>query len=246
MKNKLSGRVFAGDLQRLDPAFIFDFGGVIIDWDPRYLYRKLFDGNETCGSNLQNCSSNFESCGSNLQSCGSNLEAMERFLKEVDFYQWNARQDEGRPFAEGVAELCVRFPQYRDLIQAYDRRWDESIAGPYPATLAILRSLREMGYPLYGLSNWSVEKFLLVRHKYEVFDWFETILLSGEVKLVKPDPRIFAIMLERIGREASKCVLVDDSIGNVEAARQLGFQAIHFQSAEQLQAELCQMEISCG
>ena len=219
MKIKESGRGFADQPQSLDPAFIFDFGGVLINWDPRYLYRKLFDG-ET--------------------------EAMERFLKEVDFYHWNARQDEGRPFSEGVAELCGKFPQYRDLIQAYDRRWDESIAGTYPETVAILRSLREMGYPLYGLSNWSVEKFLLVRHKYEVFDWFETILLSGEVKLVKPDPRIFAIMLERIGREASECLLVDDSIGNVEAARRLGFRAIHFQSAAQLQAELCQMEISCG
>jgi 2-haloacid dehalogenase len=219
LKTKESGRVDADQPQRLDLAFIFDFGGVLIDWDPRYLYRKLFDGNP---------------------------EAMERFLKEVDFYHWNARQDEGRPFAEGVAELCGRFPQYRDLIQAYDRRWDESIAGPYPDTVAILRSLREMGYPLYGLSNWSVEKFLLVRHKYEVFDWFETILLSGEVKLVKPDPRIFAIMLEKIGRKAHECVLVDDSIGNIEAARRLGFQAIHFRSAEKLREELCQMEISCG
>jgi len=225
LKNKVSGRAFADRPRKLDLAFIFDFGGVIIDWDPRYLYRKLFDGDESCGSNLQ---------------------AMERFLREVDFYHWNARQDEGRPFAEGVAELCVRFPQYSDLIQAYDRRWDESIAGPYPDTLAILRSLREMGYPLYGLSNWSVEKFLLVRHKYEVFDWFETILLSGEVKLTKPDPRIFAVMLERIGREAPECLLVDDSIKNVEAARQLGFQAIHFQSPEQLQEELCQMEIGVG
>jgi 2-haloacid dehalogenase len=224
LKTKGSGRVFGDRPQRLDPAIIFDFGGVIIDWDPRYLYRKLFDS----------------------ESCDSNLEAMERFLKEVDFYHWNARQDEGRPFADGVAELCGKFPQYHDLIQAYDRRWDESIAGTYPETVAILRSLQEMGYPLYGLSNWSVEKFLLVRHKYEVFDWFETILLSGEVKLVKPDPRIFAIMLERIGREASECVLIDDSTGNVEAARRLGFQAIHFRSAEQLRADLCQMEISCG
>lgn len=192
-------------------AFIFDFGGVIIDWDPRYLYRKLFDGDP---------------------------DAMERFLQEVDFYHWNARQDEGRPFAEGVAELCAKFPQYCDLIQAYDRRWDESIAGPYPKSVAILHSLRERGYPLYGLSNWSVEKFLLVRHKYEMFDWFEAILLSGEVKLTKPDPRIFRIMLDRIGREASECVLVDDSIGNIEAARQLGFRTIHFQSPEQLQVEL--------
>jgi 2-haloacid dehalogenase len=212
-------------LKNKQPAFIFDFGGVLIDWDPRYLYRKLFDG---------------QSCDSNLQSCGSNLEAMERFLREVDFYQWNARQDEGRPFAEGVEELCGRFPQYSDLILAYDRRWDESIAGPIPGTLAILRALREMGYPLYGLSNWSVEKFQLVRHKYEMFGWFETILLSGEVKLTKPDPRIFEIMLERIGRVASECLLVDDSIGNVEAARQLGFQAIHFRSPEQLQDELTQ------
>jgi 2-haloacid dehalogenase len=203
-------------LKNKEPAFIFDFGGVLIDWDPRYLYRKLFD---------------------------ENPEAMERFLKEVDFYSWNARQDEGRTFTKGVEELCERFPHYRDLIQAYDRRWDESIAGPIPGTLAILRTLREMSYPLYGLSNWSVEKFELVQHKYEMFGWFEMILVSGEVKVIKPNPRIFGIMLERIERNPEECLLVDDSIQNVEVARQLGFQTIHFRSPEQLLDELRQRRL---
>ena len=99
----------------------------------------------------------------------------------------------------------------------------------------ILRSLKKLGYALYGLSNWSTEKFRLVRHKYEFFDWFEAIVVSGEVRLVKPDPRIFTLFLNMIGRTASECLLIDDSAANVAAARQLGFAAIHYESPGQLQ-----------
>jgi len=197
-------------------AIVFDFGKVLVDWDPRYLYRKLFPDDDT---------------------------AMERFLEEIDFMNWNLQQDAGRPFAEGVAELCGRFPGYCDLIQAYDERWEESLGGPIWPTVEVLSRLKEAGYPLYGLSNWSDEKFRLVCAQYPFFDWFDDILLSGTVRLVKPDERIFRLLLERIGRPAGECLLIDDSAPNVEAARALGFEVIHFQSAAQLEAELSRREI---
>ena len=195
-------------------AVVFDFGGVLVDWDPHYLYRKLFDGDD---------------------------HAIDHFLTEVHFVEWNQHQDRGRPFAEGVAELSAQFPHYADLIRAYDERYEEAISGPIWGTVEILRSFKEAGYPLYGLSNWSVEKFILVRPKYEFFNWFDDILISGAVKLIKPDPRIFALFLERIHRTADECVYIDDSAVNVAAADRLGFKAIHFASPKQLAIDLRQL-----
>jgi 2-haloacid dehalogenase len=192
-------------------AIVFDFGGVLIDWDPRYLYRKFFDGHTA---------------------------AMERFLGDIDFMAWNLKQDQGRPFADGVAELSAQFPHYAQLIQAYDQRWEESIGGPIQSTVDILRALKEAGYPLYGLSNWSAEKFHLFRPKYPFFSWFDDILVSGEVKRVKPDPEIFTLFLDRIRRTARECVYIDDSAANVATANRLGFTAIHFVSPGQLAADL--------
>lgn len=195
---------------------IFDFGGVLIDWNPRYLYRKFFDGDAA---------------------------SMEGFLTEVGFIEWNLQQDIGRPFAEGVADLCKRFPAYAGLIKAYDERWEESIGGLIQPTVAILRRLKRAGFRLHGLSNWSVEKYDLVRPKYEFFSWFDTILVSGEVKLIKPDPRIYAVLLERIGRKPEECVFVDDSQVNITTADQLGFKTIHFLSPEGLEDELRALHI---
>jgi 2-haloacid dehalogenase len=195
---------------------IFDFGGVLIDWDPLYLYTKLFSGDR---------------------------QAAKSFLDKIGFQAWNLRQDAGRPFGEAVEALCAQFPQDCELIRAYDTRWRESIGGPIQPTVAILWELRAKGYPLYGFSNWSVEKFDLIRHEFEFLDWFDEIILSGEVKLAKPDPRIFSLLLERIGWTAKECLLVDDSIANVEAARRIGFRTIHFQSPERLRAGLRGMGI---
>ena len=197
-------------------AIIFDFGGVLIDWDPRYLYRKLFGGDE---------------------------EAMERFLEEIHFMEWNVKQDAGRPFSEAVAEHCAKFPQYCDLIRAYDERYPESLSGPIQPTVEILRTLKQAGYPLYGLSNWPQEKFILVQPKYEFFGWFDDIVVSGAVGMAKPDPRIFHLLLERIGRPASECLIIDDSAENITVACELGFRTIHHQSPEQLKRELNQLGI---
>jgi len=200
-------------------AIIFDFGGVLVDWNPRYLYRKFFDGN---------------------------AESMERFLTEIGFAEWNLRQDKGRSFAVAVAELYAQFPAYADLIRAYDQRWEESLGGPIQPTVNILRTLKQAGHRLYGLSNWSVEKFEIVRPKYEFFGWLDLILVSGEVKLVKPDPRIYAAFLERIGRTAKECLFIDDSRLNIATADQLGFATIHYQSPEQLESELRRLGLLPG
>jgi len=193
------------------PAIVFDFGGVLMDWNPRYLYRKLFPGDEA---------------------------GMERFLAEVGFSEWNQLQDAGRPFSEAVAELCARHPHYCELIQAYDQRYPESLSGSIPGSVEILRQLKAAGYPLYGLSNWPDEKFELVRPDYEFFAWFDSIVISGAVGVAKPDRRIFELLLAQVGRPASECLLIDDSAANIAAAQAIGFQTIHFHSPEQLANEL--------
>jgi 2-haloacid dehalogenase len=198
------------------PTIIFDFGGVLIDWDARYLYRKIFQGDE---------------------------EAMTRFFEEVDFYEWNVQQDAGRPFSEAVEVLSRQHPAFSDLIRAYDTRWEESIGGPIQPVVEILSSLKNSGYPLAALSNWSAEKFQLIRKNYRFLEWFETIIISGEVKLVKPDPRIYLLLLERIQRPAEECIFIDDSASNIQAAQEFGIQTIHFQSPGQLKTELHQMGI---
>jgi len=192
-------------------AVIFDFGGVLLEWNPRNLYQRFFPNQP---------------------------DAMEDFLAEINFYNWNDQQDKGRPFAEGNAELIAEFPQHARLIEAYFENWEDSITGEIEGTVNILRMLKAKGYPLFGLSNWSAETYPRVRKIYPFFYMFDDIILSGEVKLNKPDPAIFNLLLDKIGYSASECVLVDDSQANVETARGLGFQVVIFQSPEQLETEL--------
>jgi 2-haloacid dehalogenase len=199
-----------------DPALVFDFGGVLIDWNPRHLYRKLFPGDEA---------------------------AMERFLAEVCTQDWNERQDAGRPFAEAVAELVGLHPQHEPLIRAFHERWPETVAGDIPGTVEVLAELREAGYPLFALSNWSAETFRLARPRFAWLEWFEAIVISGELKLLKPDPRIFEAVLERAGRRAAQCLFVDDSAANVEAAGRLGFDTVRFESPARLREELARRGI---
>jgi 2-haloacid dehalogenase len=201
---------------RPDLALVFDFGGVLVDWNPRHLYRKIFGGDEA---------------------------AMENFLAEIHFYEWNQHQDAGRPFSEAVAELCQEHPQHCDLIRLYDDRYEESISGPIWPTVNILEALKKAGYPLYGLSNWPEEKYKLVRPKYPFFDLFDDIVISGKVKIAKPDLGIFTILLARAQRAAWQCVYIDDSIRNIEVAQEIGFKCIHFQSPEKLVDDLAAFEI---
>jgi len=163
---------------------------------------------------------------------------MERFLAEIGFTEWNQQQDAGRAFSLAVAELVQQFPSYAELIQAYHERWEESIAGPLQGTVDLLLPLKHAGFELYGLSNWSSEKFGAVRAKYAFFQLFDTILLSGDVKLIKPAPGIFEALLERIGRSASECLFIDDSEENISTARSLDSR--RFDSSRQINcAENC-------
>jgi len=197
-------------------AVVFDFGGVLVDWNPRHLYRKIFSGDE---------------------------DAMERFLEEIRFFEWNQKQDAGRTFSEAVEDLCKDFPQHCELIRLYDLRYEESITGPIWGTVAILEKLKSSGYLLYGLSNWPEEKYRLVRPKYSFFELFDDIIISGEEKVAKPDPRIFAILLGKIQREPWQCIYIDDSKQNIEVALELGFRCIHYQSPGQLDSDLVETGI---
>jgi len=189
---------------------VFDLGGVLIDWNPRHLYRKLFEDEA----------------------------AMECFLAGVCTPEWNGRQDAGRPFAEAVAELATRHPEQRAMIEAYWARWPEMVAGPIDDSVRILEELRAAGHELHALTNWSAETFALTRPRFPFLEHFGTILVSAEVGLIKPDPRIFDLLLERIGREAAACVYIDDSETNVVAAARLGFDAVHFRGPDGLRDAL--------
>lgn len=197
-------------------AIVFDFGNVLLEWDPRHVYRRYFPNDE---------------------------EAMEQFFHEVNFMDWNAQQDKGRTFAEGVTELSIQFPHYSDLIQAYHDNWKDSVGDYFAGTVEIIRQLKKNGYSLYGLSNWSAETFPLAREKYDFFHLFDDIVISGEVGLIKPEPEIFELMLKKIGRPANQCLFIDDALANIEQARRMGFAVIHFQSSEQLAEELQSLKL---
>jgi 2-haloacid dehalogenase len=197
-------------------AIIFDYGGVLLDWNPRNLYRRYFP---------------------------ENPDAMEQFLAEINFMDWNAQQDKGRPFREGVAILSGQYPQYSRLIRAYHENWEDSIAGDFPEVVAILKEIKRAGYPVYGLSNWSAETFPLARRKYPFFDLFDDMVISGEVNMIKPDPAIFQLLLEKTGLNASECLLIDDSEKNISVAREMGFLVLHYQSPVLLKNELKQLGV---
>jgi len=197
-------------------AIIFDFGNVLLEWNPRYVYRRFFPDDP---------------------------DGIERFLEEVKFMEWNLLQDKGRPFAEGVASLSKEFPHYAHLIQAFHDHWVESLGDSIDGTIEIMKELKQAGYPLYGLSNWSAETFPYARQKHNFFDLFDDMVISGEVGHVKPHPEIFQILLDRIGRHAEECLFIDDSLANIEQAQNMGFATVHFQSPEQLKDALHTLEI---
>ncbi len=199
-------------------AVVFDLGGVLIDWNPRHLYRSLFD---------------------------DEVE-MERFLAEVTTQAWNHEQDRGRPFAQAIAELTRDHPEQAQLIEAYWDRWPEMLGEPFHETVKILAALRASGVRLLALTNWSAETFPVAMPRYPFLDWFEAVIVSGEVELVKPDPAIFRLLVDRHGLEPSRTVLIDDTIANVQAAAALGFRAIRFTDAAALRRDLSAMGLLEG
>lgn len=192
----------------MKPVFIFDVGGVLVDWNPRHLYRKIF----------------------------SSEKEMEYFLTEVCSPAWNETLDAGRPFKEACEEKAKEFPQYAAQIDAYRTRWQEMISGPVAGTADIVRELKEKGYNLYALSNFSAETFPSTKKRFDVFSLFDGIVLSGEEKINKPDAEIYRRLLTRYALKAQDCLFIDDNANNIRAAEELGFQTIHFTCAGELRA----------
>ena len=189
---------------------MFDLGGVLIDWNPRHLYRKLLP----------------------------DPASVEAFLAEVCTSEWNYRQDQGRSWADAIAELSARHPDRAELIAAYYTRWEEMLGGELEEAVAILDQLDAGGVPLYALTNWSRETFPIARARFPFLARFRGIVVSGEERVAKPDPRIYQILLERYRLDAAGCVFIDDVARNVEGARVAGMDAIEYASADQLRREL--------
>ena len=179
---------------------IFDFGGVLLDWNPRYLYKSYFN----------------------------NDEEMEHFLADICNGEWNIRQDAGRPFAEAVKELQAKFPEYAEAIQMYDDDWEKMLKCELPESIDLLKELKFMGYGIYGLTNWSAEKIGYAFANYSFLSLFDGIVVSGVEKVVKPDRKIYEILLERYSLKPGECVFIDDNQDNVDMAKVLGINAIRF------------------
>ena len=189
---------------------IFDLGAVLIDWNPRYLYRSLID----------------------------DPDEMERFLAEVTTQAWNHEQDRGRTWRAAVDELVAVHPQHAHLIRAYHERWPEMLGGPIQDTVDLLAELRDAGVELYALSNWSTETYPIALERYPFLRWFRGVVISGEVGAAKPEPAAYLALVERYGVVPEASVFIDDQPANVEAARELGFRAIRFTDPASLRDEL--------
>jgi 2-haloacid dehalogenase len=190
---------------------VFDLGGVLVDWNPRYLYQKIF----------------------------GTSEEVDWFLANICTHEWNAQQDAGRTMEEATEMLIERHPEYTDEITAYYDRWTEMFSGHIEGTVQILSQLRSKGdYRLLALTNWSGETFPAARRLFEFLHWFEGIVVSGDEKLIKPDPRIYQVLFNRYEIKPHQSVFIDDTLPNVEKAGDLGMHGIHFSSPGQLQLDL--------
>ena len=189
---------------------VFDLGNVLIPWDVRWLLRGLFD---------------------------SNAE-VEAFLKDANIMQWHTQQDAGYPVAQAIVEHSAKHPQHAHAIRAIYERWDETMRDADADSVALLRELKAAGLRLYALSNFSAELFALSRPRFDFWDAFDGIVLSGEEGVNKPDPAIYRVLFERHAIAPARAVFLDDSLPNVEASRALGMRAIHFSDAESARVEL--------
>ena len=191
-------------------SIVFDLGNVLIDWDPRYLYRKLLPS-ET---------------------------EVEWFLENICNDNWNKKHDEGQNFRDGIKKLSYIYPKYSELIKNWFDRWEEMLGGPLEETVEILAELKKNEIPLYILSNWSAETYPKAEAMYDFLHWFDGKIISGEVGKIKPDPEIFHILTKKFNLTPENSVFIDDKLVNIKAANLLGFHGIHFQNAALLRNDL--------
>ena len=196
-------------------VIIFDLGGVLIDWNPRYLYRKFF----------------------------KTEEAVEYFLRNIATFDWNEEQDRGRSLSIATQLLIDKYPEYTPEIKAYYNKWEEDMLGDaIEGSVDILKScIDNKNLRVLALTNWSAETFPIAQRKFSFLSWFEGILVSGKEKLIKPDEAIFNRMIERYKLNPSTAVFIDDNVRNIRGAQQVGFQTIHFRDPDQLKEELSKM-----
>jgi 2-haloacid dehalogenase len=188
---------------------VFDLGNVLLDWDPRRLFRELID----------------------------DPAELDEFLETICNRAWHDQQDRGRSTVDATAELQAQYPEQAELIGAYYSRWPDMTAGALPASVDVLRELRDAGVRLIGLTNWPAETFAPARDRFEFFSWFEGIVVSGEEGVAKPDEAIFALLLDRYGVDPSTAVYVDDTAVHVETARRLGMTGFVFTDAVTLRRD---------
>lgn len=188
---------------------VFDFGGVLMDWNPRYMYRKVFQPEEK----------------------------MEYFLRNICTTQWNAQFDKGLPFQVGIDERIDKFPEYKEEIQMYKDRWLEMIGGDIPENSKLVYELKPY-YRLFGLTNWAEDTFKLVYDQYPFFKEFEGIVVSGTEKIIKPDPEIFRLLLKRYHIKSAESLFIDDNYDNILVAEKLGFKTIRVEEHTDLRIEL--------
>lgn len=189
---------------------VFDYGAVLLDWNPHHLYDRYFGSSEKA----------------------------DWFLENVCTYEWNVQHDAGKPVAEGTDELVALHPEWEKEIRMYYGCFMEMIGGQIPGMEELVREYKGRGYHVYGLTNWSAETFALVRDVYPVFGLMEGMVVSGEEHVMKPDRRIYDLLVSRYGLKPEECVFIDDNENNVRGAREAGWQAIRFQDASQLRSAL--------
>lgn len=194
---------------------VFDIGNVLLRWDPRFLFTQYFDTEEE----------------------------MEWFLAHVCSPEWNLEQDRGRSFAEAVAERSAKFPEHAETIAAYDTRWHETLPHAIDGTVAILDELAARETPVYAITNWSAEKFRETKPRFPFLNSFRDIVVSGDEKLIKPDPAIYELFLKRNQLAAADCLFIDDSAANARGAEAVGMKTHHFKSPEGLRAELSRLHL---
>lgn len=193
---------------------IFDFGGVLIDWNPRYLYHDKF----------------------------ASEEEMESFLQKVCDPVWNSKLDAGYSFRQATLELSEQYPEYRQEIAIYHDQWMQMVGGAVEENVAVMLELKDR-YKLFGLTNWSNETFPPVCERYSFFKSFEGIVVSGAERLIKPDPKIYQLLLSRYALKASECLFIDDNIDNIKAAQKLGFATVHLPEGVDLRASLQALDL---
>ena len=190
---------------------IFDFGGVVMDWNPRYFFKDYFNDDEK----------------------------MEYFLKNITTDEWNIEQDRGRTLAEGTAIQVANFPEWEKEIRAYYDNWTTMLKSEIADNVAVLQKLEHSEYELFGLTNWSAETFPYALENYDFFSIFKgKIVVSGTEKLIKPNPEIWHVLLNRYQIKAEESVFIDDNFKNIEVAKSLGFICIHIKEDTDLEKEL--------